>query len=135
MAAITVQDVVDVAPELAAYAATPEGSAFITKMIGFAALRLNEELLGDLYDYGWALMAAHMVLSSQSSLGGLVAGGGVVQSVSVGSVSQTFATTTSTRVLGPHGTTRPGALYDELVEERSGPAFLYVGAGDDVLLR
>lgn len=129
MAAITVQDVVDVAPELAAYAATPEGSAFITKMIGIAALRLNEELLGDLYDYGWALLAAHMVLSSQPSLGGLVAGGGVVQSVSVGSVSQTFATTTSVRMSGPHGTTRPGALYDELVEERSGPAFLYVGAG------
>lgn len=129
MAAITVQDVVDVAPELAAYAATPEGSAFITKMIGIAVLRVNEELLGDLSAYGQALLAAHMVLSSQPSLGGLVAGGGVVQSVSVGSVSQTFATTTSTRVLGPYGTTRPGALYDELVEERSGPAFLYVGAG------
>lgn len=131
MAAPTVQDVVEVAPELAAYAATPEGAAHITKMIGLAALRVNEALLGDLYSYGVALLAAHMVLSTNTSLGGLVAGGGIVQSVSVGSISQTFATTTSTRVLGPHGTTRPGAIYDEIVDERSGPGFIYIGAGCD----
>ncbi len=128
MATITVQDVVDVAPELAAYAATPEGAALITKMIGFAAMRVDEGVWGELYPYGLALMAAHMVLSSQPGLGGLVSGGGVVQSVTVGSISQSFAATTSTRALGPNGTTRPGALYDAVLVERVGPDFVYIGA-------
>lgn len=129
MATITVQDVVDVAPELAAFAATPEGAALITKMIGFAEERVSEPVWGALYPYGLALMAAHMVLSSQPGLGGLVSGGGVVQSVTVGSISQSFATTTSTRVAGAHGSTRPGTLYDEALVERVGPDFIYVGAG------
>lgn len=128
MDAISVQDVVDVAPELVAFAQQEDGAAFILKMIGFASDIVSEQVWGNSYPYALALMAAHLVLSTRPSLGGLVAGGGVVQSVTVGSISKSYASSSSVKASGMHGSTRPGALYDSLLETR-GAGFVYVGAG------
>lgn len=116
MPAITVQDVVNEAPALlTAYAATAEGAAYITSRVTIAEGMVDAETFGDLYRYALALMAAHLTLLGNSSLGGLVAGSGVVQSESVGSVSVTYATSQSVRAVGRHGTTAPGSVYDELL--------------------
>lgn len=117
MPAITVQDVVNEAPALlTAYAATPEGQAYIAGRILIAEAMVDAETFGALYAHALALMAAHLTLTGNPSLGGLVAGNGVVQSVSVGGVSTTFAASSqSARPAGLHGSTGPGAAYDALL--------------------
>lgn len=101
------------------------GPDVIAANITAAEAMVDAETWGSLYNYGLALMAAHLTLMSQPQLGGLVAGGGVVQSVSIGSMSKTFATTGSTASSGPNSTTRPGSLYDSILT-RLGPSFLYL---------
>lgn len=182
MPAITVQDVVNVAPELATFAAPvtawavstaytlgaqrsngpnvytctvagtsaasgagPEGlGSAITdgtvtwawaSLYGVATIEraileaeniVAECLWGDSYEYALALLSAHLVLASQPQLGGLVAGGGVLQSITLGSMSKSFASGGSTTAFqGPHSNTRPGALYDARLATIS-PGLLYL---------
>lgn len=117
MPAITVQDVVNEASDLlSTYAATPEGQTYIASRIVIAEAMVDAETFGALYAYALALMAAHLTLTGKPSLGGLVAGNGVVQSVSVGGVSTTFAASAqSGRAAGQHSSTAPGAAYDALL--------------------
>ena len=122
--AITVQDVVNEAPELASYALTTEGAAFIAGKITIAAGLMNREVWGEQADYAWALLTAHLVLASQPSLRGLLVAGGILTSQSVGSASESYA---SGKVpTGQHSFTRPGALYDSLLETVL-PPFMYYG--------
>lgn len=101
------------------------GVAIIERAILEAENTVAECLWGDSYAYALALLAAHLVLASQPQLGGLVAGGGVLQSVTIGSMSKSFATgSASTSAQGPNSTTRPGALYDAKLFTLS-PGFAY----------
>lgn len=125
--AVTVQDVVNEAPSLAAYAATPEGAAFITSKILLAQDSICASLLGSRYDYAVALLAAHMVLLARANggAGGVVIGGGAVQSASVDGVSVSYGATTTVRTGGTHGTTGPGAAFDDLMATVN-PGFIYL---------
>lgn len=123
--AFTVQDVLNVYPGLAAYAATSEGSAAILRWLQVAVDTVPECGLGNRYGIAVALLAAHLVLSNTPGLGGLVSGGGIIQSASVGQTSVTYAATTTTRGTGRHGSTIPGASYDELLDGAL-PAFIYL---------
>lgn len=121
MPAITVQDVVNEASDLlTTYAATPEGQAYIASRIVVAEAQVDAETFGAaLYPHALALLAAHLTLTGKPSLGGMVAGNGVVQSASVGGVSVTYAASSqSARAPGPHSTTSPGAAYDSLLAGR-----------------
>lgn len=122
--AITVQQVVDEAPELVAYAATVPGAAFIEAKILVAQGFLDRELWGDQADYAWALLTAHLVLASRPELKGLVMAGGILLSQSVGSASESYAG--GNAPAGKHSFTRPGALYDSLLDTLQ-PAFIYLG--------
>lgn len=122
--AITVQDVVDEAPELAAYAQTTDGAAYITKKIATAEGLMNRDVWGDQADYAWALLTAHLVLASRPSIGVLALAGGVLQSQSVGSASESYAS--GSVPMGPHSFTRPGMLYDQLLQTLL-PPFQYFG--------
>ena len=124
MATPTVSDVVAEAPELTAYAATTEGAAFITARIALAALRVDEDTWGELYSHALALMAAHLTLMARPSLGGLLSAGGILQSQTVGSASESYATN-SNLALGLNSFTRPGMLYDSELAARS-PGLLMV---------
>jgi hypothetical protein len=113
--AITVQDVVNEAPELTAFAATPSGASFIEGKITVAQGFMNRDLWGDNADYAWALLTAHLVLASRPELKGIAAGGGVLTGQTVGSASETYASgSSSSSATGPHSFTRPGMLYDSL---------------------
>lgn len=112
--ALTVQDVITYVPELKAYSETPEGAASIAALIPVAVGGMDEAAFGERFNYAGALLVAHMVISTTPSLGGLVAGGGLVQSVSVDGVSTSFAASGQVAT-GPHSTTRYGVLYDSLV--------------------
>lgn len=115
MATVTVQDVITYVPELKAFSQTPDGEASIQAAIVVAVDGMDEGVFGARFTYAAALLTAHTLLTTNPSLGGLVAGGGVVQSVSVGGVSTTFASSSSVVTDGPHSSTRYGVLYDTLV--------------------
>lgn len=124
MAAITVEQVVAEAPELKAYSLTTEGSAFITARVALAEKRVEPTTWDDLYEYGLALLAAHLTLTARPELGGMVAGGGVLQSQSVGSASESYVSLGSALPLGPNSSTRPGMLYDTTLASLT-PGMLY----------
>lgn len=123
---ITVQDVLNVAPELKDFSETPEGAAAIAAAIAFATETVDESLWGARYTYGASLLAAHLVLSTNPSVGGVVGGVGSVSSVSVGGVSTSFVTSADVAFFGgAHGSTRQGALYDSILAGLL-PAFIYL---------
>lgn len=127
MATVTLADVVLFVPELKSYSETPEGAAAINALIPVVLDMLDEDVFGARFTYAAALLVGHMVLAGNPALGGVTTGAGAVASESVGGVSVTYVTDSSTGTAGAgaHGSTRPGALYDALVAGLL-PTFLYL---------
>lgn len=126
MATVTLADVVLFVPELKSYSETPEGVAAINALIPVVLDMLDEADFGARFTYAAALLVGHHLLTLNPSLGGVVSGTGAVASTSVGGVSVSYVTDASASE-GKHGTTRPGALYDDLVKGII-PTMLYLPA-------
>ena|GEM_PF-1297156 len=103
--AVTSADVLRIAPELAKLSLTDADWA---SFIADAQLQMNASAWGTRADLGLKYMTAHLVAVANPS-----AGGRVVQSQSVGQVSQTFAVGAAAS-LGPLGMTRFGIEFARL---------------------